>query len=386
MQRKRLLAVIILSVQATVATVPVYAQVSYDDPVINDDITLPTTTTPSTFPDVSIPTGDVTIAKDNPLDTSTYTEVPTAQLPTGLLGVVFDVLGPKQKPGQARTINETQKKLLKVYEYGQKALAAYKVGRAVYDAIDNFSLKRFLGSSISSVLGKYDKLGTNGTNGTNGSQQGGNGADTPIYTDPQDPFQVYTQSRNDQARRALLPQLMTELVFSDDAQALIKQQGEQVQQSVVNAIESTQALVQISAASKEQATAGAEIATSVGETGQKAQTLKSSQAVLKSITDQNTKMAQGTAINGGLLSNVVSGQEEQKKTSDALVVGSALAHQQRTTGLHLDASGLTQQELIRAELEQYKDERHRAYDQAALQEQLSFNYLYVPGLFGSSTP
>ncbi|MGR3279230.1 hypothetical protein ACSYAD_29625 [Acaryochloris marina NIES-2412] len=379
--RKRLLAVVILSVQATVTTVPVYSQVSYDDPVINDDITLPTTTTPTHFPDVPIPTGDVGVTQDNPLDTSTYTEVPTAQLPTGLLGVVFDVLGPKQKPGQARTINETQKKLLKVYEYGQKALAAYKIGRAVYDAIDNFSLKRFLGASVSSVLAKYDKLDT-----PNGSQEQGKGADTPIYKDPQDPFQVYTQSRNDQARRALLPQLMTELVFSDDAQALIKQQGEQVQQSVVNAIESTQALVQISAASKEQATAGAEIATSVGETGQKAQTLKSSQAVLKSLTVQNTKMAQGTAINGGLLSNVVSGQEQQKKTSDALVVGSALAHQQRTTGLHLGASELTLQEQIRAELEQYKDERHRARDQAALQEQLSFNFLYVPGLYSDPNP
>ncbi|ABW31537.1 hypothetical protein [Acaryochloris marina] len=383
MQPKPLLITLVLSVQATITTVPAYAQVSYDDPVISTDITLPTTTTPTTFPDVPIPTGDVTIAKDNPLDTSTYTEVPTAQLPSGLLGTVFNVLGPKQKPGQARVINETQRKILKVYEYGQKALDAYKVGRAIYDAIDNFSLKRILSGSISTVLSEYDKLGTNGTSE---SQQGGSGSEDPIYSDPQDPFQVYTQARNNEARKALLPQLMTQLVFSEDGQALIQQQGEQVQQSVVNTIESTQALVQLSAASKEQATAGAGIATSVGETGQKAQTLKSSQAVLKSLTAQNSLMAQGTATNGAILSNVVSGQEEQKKSSDALVVGSALAHQQRTTGLHLSASELTLQEQIRAELELYKDERHRAQDQAALREQLSFNYLYIPGLYSEAAP
>ena len=114
-----------------------------------------------------------------------------------------------------------------------------------------------LSGSISTVLSEYDKLGTNGTSG---SQQGGSGSEDPIYSDPQDPFQVYTQARNNEARKALLPQLMTQLVFSEDGQALIQQQGEQVQQSVVNTIESTQALVQLSAASKEQATAGAEIA------------------------------------------------------------------------------------------------------------------------------
>lgn len=380
MQPKRLLVVAILSAQATVTTVPALAQVSYDDPVLSDDITFPTTTPPS-FPDVSIPTGDVTITTDNPLDTSTYTEVPTAQLPDGIFGVVFDILGPKQKPGQARTINETQRKLLKVYEYGQKALDAYKIGRAIYDAVDNFSLKRFLGSSLTSLLANYDKIGT-----ASGTQQGGSGSDSPIYPDPKDPYEVYSQARNDEARRALLPQLMTKLVFSEEGQALIKQQSDQVQQSVINTIESTQALVQISAASKEQAATGAEIAVAVGETGQKAQAKKSSQGVLKSLAAQNSMMAQGTATNGALLSNVVAGQEQQKKSTDALVVGSALAHQQRTTGLHLSASEIALQEQIRAELEQYKDERHRDEDQIALQEQRSFTYLFVPGLFEDPAP
>lgn len=380
MQLKHLLITLVLSVQATVGTVPVYAQVSYDDPVLSDDITIPTTT-PPTFPDeVSIPTGEVTTTQDSPLETPAN-EVPTTQLPGGLLGTVFDLLGPKQKPGQARVINETQQKLLKVYEYGQKALSAYKIGQAIYDAIDNFSLKRFLGNSISSILANSDKLGN-----TSGTQEGGSGADDPIYPDPQDPFEVYTQARNNEARRALLPQLMTQLVFSDEGQALIEQQGEQVQQSVVNTIEATQALVQLSATSKEQAATGADIAVFVAESGQKAQAKKSSQGVLKSLAEQNSMMAQGTATNGALLSNVVAGQEQQKRSTDSLVVGSALAHQQRTTGLHLSASELTLQEQIRAELELFKDERHRAQDQAALQEQLSFNYLYVPGLFSESNP
>lgn len=379
MQPKRFLTLVILSVQATVTTVPVYAQVSYDDSVINPDITLPTTT-PPTFPDVTIPTGDVSITPDNPLDTSTYTEVPTTQLPGGFLGTVFDVLGPKQKPGQARVINETQRKLLKVYEYGQKALNAYKVGRAIYDAVDNFSLKRFLGGSITSILANYSKIGTSNP------QQGGSGSDSPLYENPQTPDEVYTQARNDEARRALLPHLMTQLVFSEDGQALIQQQSDQVQESVTNTIEATQALVQLSAASKEQAAAGAQLAVAVGETGQTAQTKKSSQGVLKSLAAQNTLMAQGTATNGALLSNVVSGQEQQKRSTDALVVSSALAHQQRTTGLHLSASGLTLQEQVRAELELFKDERHRAQEQAALQEQLSLTTLYIPGLAEESTP
>lgn len=379
MQPKRFLTLVILSVQATVTTVPVYAQVSYDDPVINADITL-LTTTPPTFPDVTIPTGDVSITPDNPLDTPTYTEVPTTQLPGGLLGTVFDVLGPKQKPGQARVINETQRKLLKVYEYGQKALNAYKIGRAIYDAVDNFSLKRFLGGSITSILANYSKIGTSNP------QQGGSGSDSPLYENPQTPDEVYTQARNDEARRALLPHLMTQLVFSEDGQALIQQQSDQVQQSVTNTIEATQALVQLSAASKEQAAAGAQLAVAVGETGQTAQTKKSSQGVLKSLAVQNTLMAQGTATNGALLSNVVSGQEQQKRSTDALVVSSALAHQQRTTGLHLSASEIALQEQIRAELEQQKDERHRAQEQAALQEQLSLTTLYIPGLAEESTP
>lgn len=356
MQRERLLIVALLSVQATVTTVPVYAQ---DAPEYTPDIT--------SVEDISSP---------DPAN-----EVPTAQLPGGIFGTVFDLIGPKQKPGQARTINETQRKLLKVYDYGQKALNAYKIGRSIYEAVDGFSLKSVLGGSIASVLAEYEKIGN-----PNAPESGGSGSDSPIYPDPNTPYEVYTQARNDESRRAILPQLMTKLVFSEDGQALIKQQGEQVQQSVVNTIEATQALVQISAASKEQATAGAEIATSVGETGQTAQTQKSSQSVLKSLAAQNGQMAQGTATNGAILSNVVSGQEQQKRSTDALVVSSALAHQQRTTGLHLDASGLTLQEQIRAELEQFKDERHRAADQEALQEQLSFNYFYVPGLHQKATP
>lgn len=354
--RKPLLIALVLSVQTTVTLAPAFAQESpgYTPDLINvDDIYTPTPAN----------------------------EVPTAQIPSGLFGVVFDVLGPKQKPGQARTINETQRKLLKVYDYGQKALNAYKLGRSIYDAVDNFSLKDTLGGSIASILQDYDKIGK-----PNASEQGGSGSDSPIYPDPKTPYEVYTQARNDESRRALLPQLMTKLVFSEDGQALIKQQSEQVQQSVVNTIEATQALVQISANSQEQAAAGGEIAVAVGKSGQQAQTKKSAQSVLKSLAAQNSQMAQGTATNGAILSNVVAGQEQQKRSTDALVVGSALAHQQRTTGLHLSASELTLQEQIRAELEQYKDERHRAADQKALQEQLSFNYFYVPGLHQKATP
>lgn len=358
-QYKRFLVAAMLLAQTAGVATPVIAQ-----------------ETPEFSPDV--------IGVDDIYTPTPANEVPSAQVPGGIFGVVFDVLGPKQAPGEARTINETQRKLLQVYDYGQKALNAYKLGKEIYQAVDSFSLKNILNGSIATVLSEYDKIGNR--NGTTTAKNGGSGADSVIYENPQTPDEIYTQARNDEARRALLPQVMTKLVFSEDGQALIQQQGEQIEQSVTDTIAATQALVGISANSQQQAELGGELAQAVGTEGQKAQSHKSSQSVLKSLASQNTKMAQGTASNGALLSNIVSGQEQQKRSTDALVVSNALAHQQRTTGLHLSASEIALQEQIRAELEQQKDERHLAQDQASLQEQLSFNGVYIPGFAKESTP
>lgn len=376
MQYKQVSIIAILSVQAALAGPPVLAQTPDFNPsgeIQGEDVT------------TSGVDYDLDLIDVSDIQTATpANEVGTAQLPSGLLGTVFDLLGPKPKDGEARTINETQRKLLDLYGYGQKALNAYKLGKDIYQAIDNFSFKKILNTSVATVLGEVDELGN--PKGTTAAENGGSGADSVIYENPETPDEVYTQARNDEARRALLPNMMAKLVFSEEGQTLIQQQGEQIEQSVTDTIAATQALIGISANSQQQAELGGELAQAVGTEGQKAQSHKSSQAVLKSLAAQNTKMAQGTATNGGLLSNIVAGQEQQKRSTDALVVSNALAHQQRTTGLHLSASELALQEQIRAELEQQKDERHIAQDQASLQEQLSLSGLYIPGFAKTSTP
>ena len=306
-------------------------------------------------------------------------EVPTAQLPGGIFGAVFDVLGDKQKTGQARTINETQRKLLKVYDYGQKALKAYRLGTEIYKGVSKIikDPDGILKDSLTAILNDYNKIG-NDTIAS--SESGGNGPSSKVFDDPSTPAESYIQAKNDVARRMYLPSLMQQLVFGEDARELREQQSGQLEESLTNAIDASTNLIKISGGASEAVEANSDLAKAVGEESANAQTLKSSQAVLKSLAAGQGIRAQQSAAEGAILGSIQQSQVEQNKSTTALVVSSALAYQQRDVQNHQLASQSVFLEQIRADLGQQEDERQlKAFSEIEKQLSTSSNIL-IPGL------
>jgi hypothetical protein len=313
----------------------------------------------------------------------TPNEVPTVEIPDGLAGIVFDVLGDKQEPGRARTINETQRKFLKAYEYGQKALKAYRLGKQVYEGVSRLfkNPKGVLGDSLTAILKDYNKIGNKNLPN---ADAGVDGSTSPIFPSPENPAQVYIQAKNDVARRMFLPSLMSQLVFSDEARTLREEQSKQLEESLTNTIEASQSLIQLSGSTSEAVAHNGDLAKAVVQEASKAQSLKSSQAVLKSLAAAGGHQAQQTATNGVILGNIQRSQVEQNRATTALVVSSTLAYQQRDIQNHLAASQNVFLEQIRADLGQQEDERQRAdFAQINRQVNASSNVL-IPGF--SSTP
>lgn len=353
MLHNRLILALILSAQTAVTLAPAFAQ---DAPGYTPDII--------SVDDIYTPT----------------TEVPTAQIPGGLGKVLFGILG----DDNPNTINETQKKFLKIYEYGQKALDAYRLGKDIYQGLGEIikDPDGVLKHDLFALLDNYNKIGNNDVPG---ADSGGNGPSAKIFDDPETPAQVYIQAKNDVARRMYLPALMQQLVFGEDARLLREQQSGQLEESLTNTIEAAQNLVQITGGTIEAIAHNGDLAKAVGEEATHAQQLKSSQAVLKSIAAANGIRSQQTATNGVLLGNIQQSQVEQNKSTLALVVSSALAYQQRDIQNHQLASQSVFLEQIRADLGQQEDERQRAaFAKVNRQADITSNIL-IPGLFPTAS-
>jgi hypothetical protein len=377
MRHKRLFIVLALTAHTTATGLPVFAQESTD--YTTDIISVEDIYSGSTSGDY---TPDI-ISVEDIYSSPTPNEVPTVEIPDGLAGIVFDVLGDKQEPGRARTINETQRKFLKAYEYGQKALKAYRLGKQVYEGVSRLfkNPKGVLGDSLTAILQDYNKIGNKNLPN---ADAGRDGSTSPIFPSPENPAQVYIQAKNDVARRMFLPSLMSQLVFSDEARTLREEQSKQLEESLTNTIEASQSLIQLSGSTSEAVAHNGDLAKAVVQEASKAQSLKSSQAVLKSLAAAGGHQAQQTATNGVILGNIQRSQVEQNRATTALVVSSTLAYQQRDIQNHLAASQNVFLEQIRADLGQQEDERQRAdFAQINRQVNASSNVL-IPGF--SSTP
>ena len=351
--RKHVLIALALSAQTTLTLAPAFAQES-----------------PDYAPDIT--------SVEDIYSAPPANEVPTAQIPGGIFGAVFNVLGDKQDPGKARTINETQRKLLKAYDYGQKALNAYRLGKDLYQGINKIikNPEGLFQDTLTAILDDYNKIGSN----TPGADSGGEGPSEKIFDDPSTPAESYSQAKNDVARRMYLPSVMTQLVFSEDARTLREQQSTQLEDSITNTIEANQSLVQLSGGSVEAVAANGDLAKAVGEESANAQTLKSSQAVLKSLAAGQGIRAQQTATNGVILGSIQQSQVEQNKAATALVVSSALAYQQRDVQNHLEASQNAFLEQIRADLGQQEDERQLEKFSEIEKQANTANNILIPGL------
>ena len=350
LRKKRFLIITLLSMQTTVALAPAFAQ---DSPGYTPDI----------------------ISVDDIYTAPTVNEVPTAQIPKGLGGIIYGVLG----DDNPNTINETQRKFLKVFEYGQKALKAYRLGKDLYQSVRKVikDPDGVLKHDLLVLLDNYNKIGGSEIPS---ADAGGNGPAGKIFDDPQTPDESYIQAKNDVARRMYVPSLMQQLVFGEDARKLREQQSSQLEESLTNTIEASTNLVQLTGGTIEAVAHNGDLAKAVGEESTHAQTLKSSQAVLKSLARSDAIQSHQTSLNGVILGNIQQSQGEQNKATTALVVSSALAYQQRDVGNHQLASQSVFLEQIRADFGQQEDERRfKAFANLEKQANATNNVL-IPGL------
>lgn len=367
MRHKRVLFALALSAQTAFTLSPAWAQ--YESDLINvDDITQDS----STYTPDLINVDDITAVE-------AVNEVPTTQIPDGLGGIVYNILG----DDNPNTINPTQAKFLQVFDYGQKALDAYRLGKDIYKKVGNIikDPDGFAKDALTAILDDYNKIGSN----IPGTEAGGDGPSEKIFDDPSTPGQVYIQAKNDVAQRMFLPSLMTQLVFGEDARTLREQQSTQLEDSITNTIEASQNLVQLSGSTVQAVAQNGDLAGAVGEETANAQKLKSSQAVLKSIAASDGIRSQQTATNGVILGSIQQSQVEQNRATTALVVSSALAYQQRDVQNHQLASQNVFLEQIRADLGQQEDEQQRAaFAKVQRQANITSNIL-IPGLFPDSS-
>lgn len=373
MQHKRLFVALALSAQTTIIGVPVYAQ------VFSDDVTLPApdvsfpSDLPGTTPDISVTTTDL------PIPSPDVTYDAPSNLPGGLPGTIIGILG----DSDPTTINKTQQKILKVYEYGQKAYNVYQLGRQIYDSVAKVvrDPDGVLKNELLGLLSDYNKIGTANDPGySNGGSPADTGPISKIFDDPQTPAESYIQAKNDVARRMYVPSLMNQLVFGEDAIKLREQQFSQLEDSIKNSIEASQTILGLSGATDQAVSSQGALAEFSAQETTRAQGLKSSQAVLKSLSRSDQIQSQQTATNGVILGNIQNAQGEQTKATLGLVVTGALAHHQRDVSNHQLASQSVFLEQIRADLGQQEDDRKNEKS-ANLRKQRNTTYnIQIPSL------
>ncbi|ABW33446.1 hypothetical protein [Acaryochloris marina] len=344
--------------------------------VFSDDITLPKNA--PTFPSGSpSTTGDVSVTQDNPFDDSPK---------PNFLKDIF--LGPSNN----RPIHSSTLKLFDILGKAQKGLKSYKFAEQVYKGITGKNANSIT-DGVFGILEQYGIIdpqkATTASNrstpiligqGNQGPAYATAGSIGALKLEPKEPYEWRVKALNENIVYKNAIQKTGDFVYSPEAQEILKVQDQVAADARDAAAAAAQGGLESVLASTQVKDQSIYASTVVGEYGTSAQSAKSTQAVNKLETKQNTEIANILAGNAFQLNAINESMVRNTSALGNIVTTQSILVDKQTVSQYLDAAQLRQNGQIFTTLNNHYsyEKRKDMYQHLAAAD--TSNLLHFPNL------